>query len=358
MHHRVGALRRFDGVLHAHAAAVVLRVGQNHQRLAPGFLRQLVRRRPDTPRRRTPCRADCRPVAPGALAPAMRARRMARSRITWSSVKPDQQIGVTVEADHHGQIAFAQHAIQEANRRVLLGAQRARLAAAGIDQQAQGDGQIGLARKREIFCSALSSLTLKSLCSSPVDDFLGLLVSHRREQADQVHLDANGLLPRRGRPPRRAQKAPPAPAPAPPATPRSSSAPKLKIRFIASPCELLVSHLRVQLLRCNQARAEMREPPAGSLYREAPAETCPAKILEDAHVVCHPERMRDLLSGARREPSRANFSPQSAALLTPSRAQNFRLTSRRPDRIKEQRTSRGRVVRECVVGENASVRHA
>jgi hypothetical protein len=43
-----------------------------------------------------------------------------------------------------------------------------------------------------------------------------------------------------------------------------------------------------------------------------------------------------------------------AGLLVASRAQNFRLTSRRTDRIKGTRTSHGLLFCECVVGENAS----
>ena len=42
MHHGIGALRRFDGVLHLQRAAFILRVGQDDHGLAPGFVGQLV----------------------------------------------------------------------------------------------------------------------------------------------------------------------------------------------------------------------------------------------------------------------------------------------------------------------------
>src|SRR3990172_8571639 len=63
-------------------------------------------------------------------------------------------------------------------------------------------------------------------------------------------------------------------------------------------------------------------------------------------------------SRAENKNQRANLFARVARMLALLRAQNFRLTSRRPDRIKESRTSLGLLFAACVVGENRQARLA
>ncbi len=148
MHDRVGALGGFDRVLQFQLAARVLGVRQDHQGLSPSFIGELVvggeidgvieiraavaalrewTRVHDGSRRGV----DLSPID-GAVQPAA----------VVAEIR--EQVHVQVKRDHHGQVSLAHDAAQEARGRFLLGGQHVGLAAAGVNQQAQCDGEVGV----------------------------------------------------------------------------------------------------------------------------------------------------------------------------------------------------------------------
>src|SRR5712692_5008922 len=104
-----------------------------------------------------------------------------------------EQVHVEVEGDDHGQVFGAQEALEEARGDLLFGGQHALLAAAGVNQQAQGDGQGGLAREESdlLFLAVLEDA---EIVLGEVRNNALVFVAHGDEQVDQLDLDADGLL--------------------------------------------------------------------------------------------------------------------------------------------------------------------
>src|SRR6202008_800232 len=99
-----------------------------------------------------------------------------------------------VKADHHCQVALAQDARKEAHGSFLFGTKSVRFAPAGVNQKAERDRQGRFSGKKGnlLLCAVFGDLEIALL--EVGNDLLGFLVTHGREQVDQIDLYANAAL--------------------------------------------------------------------------------------------------------------------------------------------------------------------
>src|SRR5205807_2984232 len=199
VHDGVGTLRGFDGFFHSDSTALVVGVGDDYERFAAGFGGQFFS-----------ASNPNRVVKSGTAQTASARFRRQRTRVghghhrsvdAGASNGPvelraifgeiGEKVHVDVERNHHGFVALAQNAVQEARGRFLLGGQAILFAAAGVNQQPKRD------RKR-FFGREKGNLLLLIVFKNPEvflferGDDVFVFVAHGGENVDQANFGFDG----------------------------------------------------------------------------------------------------------------------------------------------------------------------
>ena len=210
----VRALRRFDRSIERLAAAVVLAVAQQDEGLAAGLFPHDVVGPEEYRVIQRGASAAPALAAPGISTAGIPAARISAStaalpasRITAALAlltrlqlgqrflekvtgagKVLQQLDLEIEVDHEGAVLIRpQHLAQKAFARVSLVGEYAPRAAAGIDQQSDGQRQVALLR--EVLDGLRAALLIEQeVVASQILDDLVLLVADGGEQVDHLHV--------------------------------------------------------------------------------------------------------------------------------------------------------------------------